>query len=674
MTSDAKTEGGRVLFEKAGALGVIIVDNPPVNAGSAAVRAGIIDAVAQLAADSSLKAGLLIGAGKTFISGSDIREFGKPIQPPLVPDVIAAIEACPKAIVAAISGAALGGGYEIALACDGRVMLESAFVGLPETRLGLIPGAGGTQRLPRLIGLEAAIDIICSGRRVPADEAFRIGMVDAIVADLRSEGGAFALSMHSKRRLRERNTPSSDPAAVSAAKAKALKAARGLDSVQHALRALDMATSLPIDEALRRERAIFDDIRTGEEATALRHLFFAEREAAKVSGSHGAVRDIASVAVIGAGTMGAAIALCCAQARSHVVLMDEAPPALERARAFITKEDRSGNAAERITYASDLTAVTKADLVIEAIIEDMGAKQELLSRIAHFAPGALIASNTSYLDLNSIAQASGRAQDVIGLHFFNPAHRMKLLEVVQGADTSNEALATALSYGRRLGKICVVARVGEGFIGNRIYNAYRRHCEFLVEDGAAPEEVDAALRDFGFAMGPFAVGDLSGLDIAWRMRQRLAPSRDPRERYVAIPDRLCEAGRLGRKSGAGWYAYDEASPTGRPDQQVNEIIEACARDAGVQRKPITQAEIISRALGAIINEACLVLSEGVARRPSDIDLVLVHGYGFPASKGGPLFWAKRQEKSFVEACIAAAATAQGFGFREGDLRQMEDDG
>lgn len=672
MTDAPTPDGGRVLFETQGALGLIIIDNPPVNAGSAAVRRGIVDAAARLAADPALKAGILIGAGKTFISGSDIREFGKPIQPPLVPDVIAAIEACPKPIVAAISGAALGGGYEIALACDARVALASAVVGLPETRLGLIPGAGGTQRLPRLIGLEAAIDIVCSGRRVPAGEALKLGMIDAIVDDLREGAGAYALKLRAKSRLRERDTPPIGDDALAAARTKALKSARGLASVGHALRALELAKSLPIDEALRQERAIFDEIRVGEEASALRHLFFAERSAAKIAGGNASARAINVVAVIGAGTMGAAIALAAAQSGYEVVLIDAAAEAIERARTFLAREDRTGEAARRIRMEDDLAQIAGADLVIEAIIEDMQAKQTLLAKVAATAPRAILASNTSYLDLDQIAAATGRAGDVVGLHFFNPAHRMKLLEVVQGVATADDVLASALGVGRKLGKISVIARVGEGFIGNRIYNAYRRHCEFLVEDGAAPEEVDAALRDFGFAMGPFAVGDFSGLDIAWRMRQRLAATRDPRERYVAIADRLCEAGRLGRKTGAGWYVYDAAAPNGRPDPVVMNIIEACAREAGVVRRPVSREEIIARALGAIINEACLTLQDGVARRPADIDLVLVHGYGFPASKGGPLFWARGRDRSTIDGFIRKIAAAQGFGFRQCDLRYMDD--
>jgi 3-hydroxyacyl-CoA dehydrogenase len=524
-------------------------------------------------------------------------------------------------------------------------------------RLGLIPGAGGTQRLPRLIGLAAAVDVICSSRRIAGPEALTLGMIDALAADLRRDAGAHALALPGKKRLRDKDVPAFDVADYEAAKARAGKSARGLTSVSHALRAVDLAVTLPIDDALREERAIFDEIRTGEEASALRHLFFAERNSAKLD-TDARPRKLASIGVIGAGAMGSGIAVAALSAGYAVVLVDPDEGARPRAEAFVSKE-RRGEAA--FSLRGEIDAVAQCDLVIEAIVEDMGAKRSLLAQLSILAPQAILASNTSYLDLDVLGAGLPNPERLVGLHFFNPAHRMKLLEVVKAAATAPEALATALAFGRRLGKACVIAAVGEGFIGNRIYNAYRRHCEFLVEEGASPAQVDSALRDFGFAMGPFAVGDMSGLDIAWRMRQRLAATRDPRERYVTIPDRLCEAGRLGRKTGQGWYAYDAAAPAGRPDPAVDEIIEACAREAGRMRKPISNDEIIQRALGAIINEAGLVLSEGIARSKADIDLVMVNGYGFPAYKGGPLFWAERQ--GHVERLIDAAAQAQGFGFR-----------
>jgi 3-hydroxyacyl-CoA dehydrogenase len=662
---------GPVTLERSGTTGLIVIDNPPVNAGSAAVRQGLVAAIAALDADETLTAGMLIGAGRTFISGSDIREFGKTLTPPLVPDVIAAIEASPKPIVAAISGAALGGGYEIALACDARIALRDAVVGLPEVQLGLIPGAGGTQRLPRLVGLPHAIELVCSGRRVAAPEALQLGMIDAIVEDLRIHGAAFAAQLPGKNRLRDRRTLDPDMDAVAAAKATAQQRARGLQSVEHALLALDLSLHASIDEALVQERRIFDEIRTGEEASALRHLFFAGRDAAKFGAGVAPGSPLALVGVVGAGTMGSGIAVACLQAGCGVVLVDADAAALDRARQFVQRE-RRGDGEATIGFVAKLEELATCDLIIEAIVEDMTAKSDLLKRVAAIAPNALLASNTSYLDLNELARATGRQGEVVGLHFFNPAHRMKLLEIVRGAASTPKTLATAMAFGRKLGKTSVISGVGEGFIGNRIYNAYRRHCEFLVADGAAPEQVDKVLREFGFAMGPFAVSDMSGLDIAWRMRQRLAATRDPRERSYALPDLLCAQGRFGRKTGAGWYVYDSSSPGGRSDPHVAEMIVRHAAESGVARREISRDEILARALGAIINEAGLVLEDGIARGAGDIDLVMVNGYGFPASKGGPLFWAGRQQRGAIESLIDAVEAAQGFGFRRSSFPQSQD--
>ena len=663
-SSSAMPDSGQVRFERDGTVAVILIDNPPVNAGSAGVRRGIVEAIARLEATEDVQAAILIGAGKTFISGSDIREFGKPLAPPLVPQVIEAIERCSKPIVAAISGAGLGGGYEIALACDARMASAEAVVGLPEVRLGIIPGAGGTQRLPRLIGMERAIEIICSARRVSADEALQLGMIDAVAAkDLRAEACAFSLQLAGrKNRLRDRATPAIDDQALAAAKAKAEKSARGLSSVAEALRALDLARTTPIDAALREERSIFERLRGGEEAASLRHLFFAEREAMKLPPGEARARVINSIGILGAGTMGAGIALAFLQAGYRVALIDTNASVLAKAQAFLAKQAAADGLAN-LTTSVDFETLAGCELVLEAVVEDMAAKKDVLARAAQLLPDALIASNTSYLDLDELAQATGRPQDVLGLHFFSPAHRMKLLEVVRGKATSMDALAAAMAIARKLGKTAVIAGVGEGFIGNRIYAAYRRHCEFMVEEGATPQQIDAALKAFGFAMGPFAVGDLSGLDIAWRMRQRLAASRDARERYVAIPDRLCQLGRFGRKTGAGWYRYSPEAPGGEPDPAVAEIIEASAQASGIQRRSLSDDEIVARALGAIVNEAGLVIEDGIAQRASDIDVVLVHGYGFPAGKGGPLFWAARQPAAAIAAAIDLIAKAQGFGFR-----------
>ncbi len=656
-----ETQATQVRFEIDGAVGFIVIDNPPVNAGSASVRRGLVDAIATLNSNTKLNAGVIIGAGKTFISGSDIREFGQPLQPPLVPDVIAAIEASPKQIVAAISGAGLGGGYEIALACDGRVALADAVVGLPEVRLGLIPGAGGTQRLPRLIGLIPSIDVICSSRRIPAPEALRLGMVDATVNDLRRDSALHALSLTRKSRLRDRTITAFSSSDYESQKDKALKSARGLKSVQHALRAIDLCIRTPIDTALEQERAIFNEIRTGEEAAALRHLFFAERQSSKID-NNAKPLSLRHIGIIGAGAMGAGIAAAALSAGYDVTLIDPDTSARTRADAFCKKEAKSN---ARLIVADSLENVAGCDLILEAIIEDMSAKKALLNQLASIAPQAILASNTSYLNLDDIAASLPQQDRFIGLHFFNPAHRMKLLEVVKTASAAPETVSTALSFGKRMGKTCIISGVGEGFIGNRIYNAYRRHCEFLIEDGALPLQVDAALKRFGFAMGPLAVGDMSGLDIAWRMRQRLAATRDPRERYVTIADKLCEAGRFGRKTGKGWYQYEDTSTEGKADPFVTALIETCAREAGVVRRPVSDEEIISRALGAIVNESMLVLEEGIARSKADIDLVLVNGYGFPAYKGGPLHWAERQGRDALIQMLEMVEKAQGFGFRKG---------
>ena len=654
-------QNSQVRLEIDGPVGFIVIDNPPVNAGSARVRQGLVDAIHALNSNETLKVGVLIGAGKTFISGSDISEFGQPLKPPLVPDVIAAIEASPKPIIAAISGAGLGGGYEIALACDGRVALADSVVGLPEVRLGLIPGAGGTQRLPRLIGLIPSVEVICGSRRLPATEALRLGMVDKIVSDLRREASIYVLNLKGKDRLRDRDIPAFNLADYESQKEKTRKTARGLKSVDHALRAIEFCINLPIDRALEEERKIFNDVRTSDEATALRYLFFAERNASKIETDAKPVA-IHHVGIIGAGTMGAAIAVAVLSAGYEVTLIDPDPGARARAEIFCKSEAR-GTA--RLTLQETLQQITGCDLIIEAIVEDMGAKKALLNTLANLAPHAILASNTSYLNLDEMAADLPHPEHLVGLHFFNPAHRMKLLEVVKTASLAPKVLTTALSFGKRLGKTCVISGIGEGFIGNRIYNAYRRHCEFLVEDGAAPLQVDAALKKFGFSMGPFAVGDMSGLDIAWRMRQRLAGTRDPRERYVRIADKLCEAGRFGRKTGKGWYLYDEGSTDGRVDPEVADLIDNCSHEAGIVRRPVKEDEIISRALGAIVNEAMLVLGEGVARCAADIDVVLVNGYGFPAYKGGPLHWAERQGRAARAEMLDHVSKAQGFGFRQG---------
>jgi 3-hydroxyacyl-CoA dehydrogenase len=677
---------GRVTLEREGDIAVIVIDNPPINAGSSDVRRGLLAAIDALKADDSLKAAVLIGAGTTFIAGSDLREFGQPLEEPQLPTVIAAIENCGKPVVAALHGAALGGGFELALGCDARIASTDTLVGLPEVTLGLIPGAGGTQRLPRIVGVPRAIQLVCSGERVRSAQAVAAGLIDAeAVGDLRAAAVAHARGLNgAKSRLRDRAVAAPDAEAVVAASAAALKAGRQRPAVRAAIEAVIAASRLPIDDGLFEERAVFQQLRVSREARALRHQFFAERDAAKQPALAGvSPRPVQRVLVIGAGTMGSGIAIAALGAGFDVVLLEQDGEALFRGSSRIREHyasrvaagkmpaDVAAAAESRLNATTDWSAVADADLLIEAVFEDLAVKQEVFRRIDRTArPGAVLASNTSYLDLDAIACATSRPQDVLGLHFFSPANVMKLLEVVRGAATAPEVLATGLDVARRLRKLPVVTANAFGFIGNRIYSAYRRQCECMVEEGASPEQVDAALEAFGFAMGPFAVADMSGLDIAWRMRQSQAATRDPAARYVRIPDLLCEAGRLGRKTGAGYYRYEAGGKGRQPDPQVSVIIDAARAEKAVVPRAFGAEEIQRRALLAMANEAALLLGEGVAQRASDVDVVLVNGYGFPRWEGGAVFWARERGGEALAADLDWLAEVSGPGFVRGDLRQV----
>ena len=677
-----------VTVEREGTVAVLTIDNPPVNAGSIEVRRALLKAVQDVGDDSATEAAVIIGAGRSFIAGSDIREFGKPLEDPQLPAVIAAIQQCSKPFVAALHGAALGGGFELALGCDARVASPDAVVGFPEVTLGMIPGAGGTQYAPRLTGIVAAIEMICSGRRLRADEARSRGLVDTIIdGDLRSGAIVYAQNLKGRKRpLGRERVPAEDPAAIETAAKATLRAGKNRPPVAAAIEAVMSAATLPFGEALARERSVFQTLRMGSEAAALRHLFFAERQAGKVDGLEGvAPRAVSRVGVVGAGSMGAGIAMCFADAGLPVTLTDRDDESVQRGltrirnnydRIFASRRITPEEASRRlalISAATDLSSLENCDLVIEAVFEDMNTKMDVFRALDRILPeNALLASNTSYLNLDQIAAATQRPGQVVGLHFFNPAQTMRLLEVVRGKKTSAETLATALDVAKRLKKLAVIARVGEGFIGNRLYAAYRRRCEFMLEDGAFPEEIDTALQEFGFAMGPFAVADMSGLDIAWQMRKRLAATRDARERYVEIPDRLCEQGRFGQKSGAGWYRYNPGERKGEPDPYVHALIRDASAEKGIARRTLTADEIRSSALIAIINEAALLLDEGIAARPSDVDLVLVNGYGFPSHEGGPLFWARRQDRNRLLAEQDKLAAATGYGFRKGEIAGLLD--
>ncbi|MDD3017383.1 MAG: 3-hydroxyacyl-CoA dehydrogenase NAD-binding domain-containing protein [Comamonas sp.] len=691
MTSDSDTDHTAPAIQTSRTDGVLVIEicNPPVNAASAAVRQGLVAALQTLQADADLQAGVLMGAGNTFVAGSDLREFGQPMQHPQLPAVIAAIEQCSKPVVAALHGAALGGGLELALGCDARVAQAGTQLGLPEVTLGIIPGAGGTQRLPRRTGLLQAIPLICRGERFAAAQALKLRLVDAVVdqdADLRAHAIAHALGLQGrKQRIRDEAVPAEDAAQIAAAEQAALRAGKHQPAVVAAIAALQDSARLPFDEALARERAAFEALRLSPQALALRHLFFAEREATRppaqwAKAPDAAPRAVQTVAVIGAGTMGTGIAIAALGAGLQVVLLEQTPEALDTGLQRITSHyagrvqaGKMGAAQasaeqERLHGSCHWPDIARADLVIEAVFEDLAVKQQVFRQIdQHARAGAVLATNTSYLDVDAIARSTQRPQDVLGLHFFSPANVMKLLEVVQGSDSTPDVLATGLQLGRRLGKLPVLCRNAFGFIGNRIYNAYRRQCEFMLEDGAWPEDVDQAMQAFGMAMGPFAVADLSGLDIAWRMRKAQAATRDPRERYVDILDTLCEQGRLGRKSGAGYYTYADGKHNPVSDDTVRAVIADASARRGIARKAIGPTTIQRRALLAMANEAALLLAQGVALRASDIDVVLAHGYGFPRWEGGPVFWTRQQDLATLTRELQALAQECGHGFVVGDL-------
>ncbi len=630
---------------------VVIIENPPVNALSVDVRAGLVAALDRAAGDAGILGLVITGAGKTFIGGADIREFGQPPVEPILPAVIERLEDSEKPTVAAINGAALGGGLEVALGCHYRVASSAAQMGLPEVTLGIVPGAGGTQRLPRLIGIPAAIDLIGSGRSVKAKEAHVLGLIDEI-----ADAGTVEAALVAVRRLAGRDprrtgqlaVPATDSAAVEKAKTRILAKPRGQEAPAEAIRLVE-AAARPVAEGLTDERATFLKLRDGGEAAALRHVFFAERQASKVEDLEGVPpRLVETIGIAGLGLMGSGIAVAALSAGYRVVGLDRDDEAAARGRERILGLLQKNLSAGRIDQAmfdaqESRLSVTAADadlapcdLVIEAVFDDLDVKIDLFRRLDRvIRPDAILATNTSYLNPDEIAAATAHPERVLGLHFFSPAHVMRLLEVVRCARTAPDVLATGLAVAKKLRKLPIVTGVTEGFIGNSIFSAYRREAEFLLEDGALPHEIDAALEDYGFPMGLFAVYDMAGLEIAWARRKRQAAKRDPSERYVEIADRLCEAGRLGQKAGRGWYAYPEGKR--QVDPVVTEIIVQCRASKGITPRSFTATEIVGRLLAAMAAEGRKLLEDGIAARESDIDLVMINGYGFPAHKGGPMF-------------------------------------
>jgi len=634
-----------------GEIAVVAVDNPPVNALKHEVRAGLAEALRQTREDAAVKAVVIACAGRTFFAGADITEFGKPPQSPGLGEVIAAIEAMPKAVVAALHGTALGGGFELALACHFRVAVPGARVGLPEVKLGLLPGAGGTQRLPRLIGPEKALKMIVTGDPIDAREALAEGVIDNIVdGDLTAGAIAFARRILTEggplRLVRDREDKLSAEGFADAAET-LTRRVRGRDAPAACVEAVRNAIVLPFDEGLKREGELFRKLVAGDQSKAQRHIFFAEREAARVPGIPEGTkpRPIATAAVIGAGTMGGGIAMCFANAGIPVTIVETGRDLLQKGldrvaanyRATVSRGGLGADEMERrmalINAVTELDAVAAADVVIEAVFEEMDLKKRVFADLDRAAKaGAVLATNTSTLDVDEIARATTRPQDVLGTHFFSPANVMRLLEIVRGAATSADALATAVALGRRLGKVPVTVGVCYGFVGNRMLARRSVEAERLLLGGALPQEVDAAVSDFGFPMGPFAMADMAGLDVGWRIRKGRGERNE-------IEDALCEAGHFGQKTGKGYFRYEAGSRTPMPDPEVERTILDASSRAGIARRAIMQEEIIERMIYPMINEGARILEEGIAARPGDIDVIWVYGYGWPVWRGGPMYYA-----------------------------------
>ncbi|MEU6642681.1 3-hydroxyacyl-CoA dehydrogenase NAD-binding domain-containing protein [Saccharomonospora sp. NPDC046836] len=658
MTAISETERINAVtgYALGGDVAVISIDAPPVNGIGAAVRAGLHAGLDRAAADGAVAA-IIRGEGRAFSGGADIREFNTPAATarPLLRDVIEKIQASSFPVIAAIHGYALGGGLELALGCDYRIAERTARLGLPETALGLVPGGGGTQRLPRLATLETAIAVIQGGRQLSAAEALAEGVIDELfTGDPTNAGLTFARTLSPRTQRRDtHNAPVTNTGVdFEAFRVGVSSRARNATAQRVALECIEAATRLPLAEGLAFERARFEELVGGSESRGLRHIFLAEKRVSRVPEA-GQDADVLHVAVIGAGTMGAGIAMACTNAGLTVTLVDADQAALDRGRATMRRNyditvskgkltpELAEKRLESITGSTEVGDVAAADLVIEAVFEDLDVKKsvfETLDRVCR--PDTILATNTSRLDVDKIAAVTSRPEDVVGLHFFSPANVMKLLEVVDGDRTSDRTLARSLRFAKQLGKIPVVVKVGEGFVGNRMLTPYWREAWFLLEEGATPAQIDAAITGFGMAMGPLATADLTGLDIGWAGRKRLEPTRDHTLRYPHIADRVCEAGRFGQKTGAGYYRYQEGSRIPIEDPAVTALATEVAGEHGIQQREITSDEIVERCMLALVNEGAALLGEGIAARASDIDVVYVNGYGFPAWRGGPMHYAE----------------------------------
>jgi 3-hydroxyacyl-CoA dehydrogenase len=650
-----------VQLTRDGEIAIITIQNPPVNALSPGVPEGIVASIESIAGDDSVKAAVLIGANKRFIAGADIKEFGKITSGGKrtsigLNEVLEKVENCSKPVIAAIEGHAFGGGLETAMACHYRVAAPSAQVGQPECKLGIIPGAGGTQRLPRLAGVAKAVEMCAFGDPVKAGDAVKLGILDQLIdGDMLAGAVAFAREAAGRPlvRTRDKNDKLSETFDFSAARKAAAKRSRNLMAAQKAIDAVEAATKLPFDEGLAEEQKLFMECLYSDQSKAMIHVFFGEREVAKIPGISKETPTIAigSAAVIGAGTMGGGISMCFANAGIPVIIKETTQEALDRGLATIRKnysnsvkkgrfsqevmDQRMALITPQLTY----DGFDNADIVIEAVFEGMALKKQIFAELdAIVKQGAILASNTSTLSIDEIASATQRPEYVVGTHFFSPANVMKLLEVVRGNATSLAVINTCMQLGKKLGKVSVLVGNCFGFVGNRMFGPYRREAQFLVEEGASVPAVDKVLYDFGMAMGPLATGDLAGLDVGWRIRKEIAHLQKPGIRQPVAEDRLCEMGRFGQKTNAGWYKYDE-NRNAIVDEEVATWVKQWAIEKGIEQREIGSDEILDRCLYALVNEGAKILEEGFALRSVDIDIVYLYGYGFPAYRGGPMKYA-----------------------------------
>ncbi len=656
---------GSVTFERHDDVALLRLNNPPVNGLSWAMRAALGERVAEALADDAVRAIVVAGADRMFCGGADIREFSAPPPPNAasLPAVLDEIEASPKPVVAAIHGVAAGGGMEVALACHVRLAAPATRLGLPEVTLGILPGAGGTQRMPRLIGVEKALDVIVGGKLHPVDKAVALGFVDECV-----EGDLVETAIARARQLAADGAPlrrasrleehlaaaRGRPEIFDDFRRKMAKRARGFDAPYACVDCVEKALTMPYAEALKHERAVFNRLRESDQSAAQRHAFFAEREVAKIPDvpKDTPALPVAAVGVVGCGTMGGGIAMSVANAGLPVTVLESSQEALDRGMAIIRKNYAAtvskGRLSQaemdarlaRITPTLDDGGLGAADAVIEAVFEELPLKQEVFARLDRVCkPEAILATNTSTLDVDAIAASTSRPEQVIGTHFFSPANVMKLMENVRGARTSPETIARVMKLSKKLGKVGVLVGVCDGFVGNRMLYAYRRQADFLLEEGALPEQIDRVIYDFGLPMGPYRMADLAGLDVSWRVRKAQAATRPEHLRYSPIADRICELGRFGQKTGAGWYRYEQGSRVPIPDPAIHELIAGVSAELGIERRTIGDDEIVPRCLYPLVNEGAKILEEGLALRASDIDVIWMHGYGFPRYRGGPMFWA-----------------------------------